>query len=133
MIKKILVNNNLFQRCNHPFIHHKYSSLRESSRIMISYNRSYNTMSIRGYYHNNVATISNIVNNNGIVGRINIRLASSSSSNNNRDLYEVLGVDRNVSKSDLKKSYYQLAKKYHPDTNKGDPEAAKKVFQLYYR
>ncbi|RWS30621.1 protein tumorous imaginal discs-like isoform X2 [Leptotrombidium deliense] len=47
-----------------------------------------------------------------------------------RDYYEILGITRNSSQKDIKKAYYQLAKKYHPDTNKGDPEAARKFQEV---
>ncbi|XP_069762568.1 dnaJ homolog subfamily A member 3, mitochondrial-like isoform X2 [Narcine bancroftii] len=46
------------------------------------------------------------------------------------DYYEVLGIPRNATQREIKKAYYQLAKKYHPDTNKEDPKAKEKFSQV---
>ena len=38
--------------------------------------------------------------------------------------YEVLEVTQKATQKEIKKSYYRLAKKYHPDHNQNDPTAA---------
>ncbi len=43
-----------------------------------------------------------------------------------RDYYEVLGVEKNASEADLKKSFRRLAMKYHPDRNPDDKQAEAK-------
>ena len=42
-----------------------------------------------------------------------------------RDFYEVLGIQKGASKSEVKKSYFKLAKQYHPDVNKEKNAEAK--------
>ena len=48
----------------------------------------------------------------------------------NIDLYELLGVSRNASEEELRRSYLKLAHKYHPDKTGGDKEAENKLKQI---
>lgn len=40
-----------------------------------------------------------------------------------RDYYDILGINRNASEDMIKKAFRKLAKKYHPDSNVGNPQA----------
>ncbi|HVX91760.1 MAG TPA: J domain-containing protein [Xanthobacteraceae bacterium] len=47
-----------------------------------------------------------------------------------RDPYDVLGVPRTASQSEIKKAFRRLAKKLHPDANKNDPKAANRFAEV---
>lgn len=56
--------------------------------------------------------------------------SSSSVLRKKKDYYEALGVPKNASKEDIKKSFRNMAKKYHPDLNKNDKTAETKFKEI---
>ncbi|MCU1542856.1 MAG: hypothetical protein JWM50_721 [Microbacteriaceae bacterium] len=47
-----------------------------------------------------------------------------------KDFYKVLGVSKDISQADLKKTYRKLARQYHPDSNPGDARAESRFKEI---
>lgn len=47
-----------------------------------------------------------------------------------KDFYGILGVSKDVSEAELKKTYRKLARTYHPDSNSGDAKAEAKFKEI---
>ena len=48
----------------------------------------------------------------------------------NKNLYDILGVSKNATDAEIKSAYRKLARKYHPDVNKDNKEAADKFKEI---
>lgn len=49
----------------------------------------------------------------------------------NKNYYDILGVNKGASKDEIKKAFYKLAHKYHPDKKEGDEKKFKQVNEAY--
>ncbi len=47
-----------------------------------------------------------------------------------KDYYKILGLERDATESQIKRAFRKLSKKFHPDLNKGDPEAHNKFVDI---
>ena len=74
--------------------------------------RSYSSMQTKSAIQNHKNR--NYIKNNNTIATSSSRAFSSSK----RDFYDILNIGKNADKGEIKKAYFKLAKKYHPDTNK---------------
>ena len=47
-----------------------------------------------------------------------------------KDYYAILGVPKDATQEEIKRAYRELAKKYHPDKNRGDPKAEERFKEI---
>jgi len=66
----------------------------------------------------------------GVQQPLRVHVALFSAAATKRDYYEVLGCSKDAPASEIKKKFVALAKKLHPDQNKGNKDAAKQFQEV---
>lgn len=108
--KKIINdNNNLTKQIHYRYMH-------------------YHINSTTNQFHNHHNHFINNHKCNSNISSSNVRYYKKTKADLKKDFYDVLGVSKTASKDEIKKKYRELAKKYHPDLNKDDKNAAQ-MFQ----
>lgn len=118
--KSVLCNRNRFHMSN-TLNKSKINNFNSNKRSLI-FNSSKNFISI-----SKNSKYTNIAKNNFYFSKFQIKnFFGGGRQGNTKDYYKILGVNKNASKSEIKASFFKLAKEWHPDRNKN--KGAKEKF-----
>ena len=93
-------------------------------------NLSFATPPISNFNANATRSFSIHARSNFFYPNSSLSNSSKRSFSSKADFYQTLGVPKTADKGTIKKAYFKLAKKYHPDTNKGDDTASEKFKEV---